>query len=51
MERPENYLYYANSKNKIPFKDWPDDCKQYKNYQRIIRLHPEWATLTMEEIK
>jgi len=51
MERPENYSYYVNKNNGIPFRDWPDECKRYKNYQRIIRLHPEWATLTMEEIK
>lgn len=50
MKRPDNYSFYSNRrKNKISFKDWPDECKQYAYWLRDIKNHPEWKSLSDEE--
>lgn len=51
MEKPKNYAYYSTKKNNVPFKDWPQECKDYKNWKRDILHHPEWKDLTLDEIK
>ena len=51
MNKPDSYDYYSKKRNNIPFRDWPEECKAYKNYLRIIRIHPEWKDLSDEEIK
>lgn len=49
MKKPSNYKYYSNKKNGVPFKDWPQECKDYKNWKRDIFRHPEWKELSDEE--
>lgn len=50
MKKPDTYSFYSNrKKNKIPFRDWPNECKQYAYWLRDIRIHPEWKNLTDNE--
>lgn len=50
LPKPKDYSYYQSKKNGIPFRDWPQECKDYKNYLRVIRVHPEWEECTLEEL-
>lgn len=49
MKKPANYKYYSSKKNGVPFKDWPQECKDYKYWKRDIFRHPEWKELSDEE--
>ena len=35
----------------IPYKDWPKEIKEYKNYQRRLKRNPELAGLSAKEKK
>lgn len=49
MNKPENYAFYCNKKNNIPYKYWPVECKLYKDWKRDILRHPEWKDLSDED--
>ena len=51
MEKPKDYAIYVNKNCTIPYKDWPQEVKDYKNWKRRIRSKPEWANLSEEERK
>ena len=51
MEKPKDYAIYVNKKCDIPYKDWPQEVKDYKNWKRRMRSKPEWANLSEEERK
>ena len=51
MQKPENYGFYIGKKCTIPYKDWPQEVKDYKNWKRRQRAKPEWAHLTDEQRK
>ena len=51
MDKPKNYGYYQNSRNKIPYKEWPQEVKDYKNWQRRNRMNPKWKHLSEEDRK
>lgn len=49
MNKPDNYGYYTNSRNHIPYSQWPQEVKDYMNWKRRCRMKPEWANLSEEE--
>ena len=51
MEKPDNYNFYINKKNNIPYKEWPREVKDYLNWKRRQRSHPEWANISEDERK
>lgn len=49
MEKPKNYAIYNNKKKPIPYSEWPQEIKEYKNWRRSIIKHPEWKDLSDDE--
>ena len=47
MEKPVDY----NLSNSLPYKEWKQEWKDYKNWQRRIRMNPKTANMTQEEYK
>lgn len=49
MEKPKNYAIYNNKKKPIPYSEWPQEVREYKNWRRSILKHPEWKDLSDDE--